>query len=220
MKRWAILVAVLYLLALLALTLPVTWLAFVPNMKANEILGLFISWPYWAWLAVMGLSQFCLLIVPVKLAAGRPTSQRSLLWSILSGGLLAGCLVAGALSSISEFIFRDGAFKELSNWRYWLPWAVGGLAWIVWGVVFFRLTREQSADNAVRQQCRWLLRGSILELLIAVPTHIVARYRNYCCAGFMTFIGLTFGIAVMLFAYGPAVFFLFAERWKRLHPKP
>jgi len=73
-------------------------------------------------------------------------------------------------------------------------------------------------DDLVSRQCRCLLKGSVLELLIAVPTHIVARYRDYCCAGFMTFIGLTMGVSVMLFAYGPAVFFLFAERWKRLHP--
>ena len=65
-----------------------------------------------------------------------------------------------------------------------------------------------------------MLRGSILELLVAVPTHIVARSRDYCCAGFMTFIGLTLGISVMLFSYGPAVFFLYVDRWRRLHPAP
>ena len=61
-------------------------------------------------------------------------------------------------------------------------------------------------------------RWAWVELLIAVPTHVVARCRDYCCAGLMTFIGLTMGVSVMLFAYGPAVYFLFAERWRRLHP--
>jgi len=51
-----------------------------------------------------------------------------------------------------------------------------------------------------------------------VPTHIVARHRNECCAGCFTFIGLTMGISVMLFSFGPSVFFLYAARWKRLHP--
>ena len=49
-----------------------------------------------------------------------------------------------------------------------------------------------------------IFQGSVLELMIAVPTHIVARYRDYCCAGAMTFIGLTMGSSVMLFAFGPA----------------
>jgi len=35
----------------------------------------------------------------------------------------------------------------------------------------------------------------------------------------MTFIGLTMGVSVMLFSFGPAVFFLYADRWKKLHPK-
>jgi hypothetical protein len=36
----------------------------------------------------------------------------------------------------------------------------------------------------------------------------------------MTFIGLTMGMSVMLFSFGPGVFFLFAARWRRLHPEP
>jgi hypothetical protein len=34
----------------------------------------------------------------------------------------------------------------------------------------------------------------------------------------MTFIGLMMGISVMLFSFGPAVFLLYVERWKQLHP--
>jgi len=69
-------------------------------------------------------------------------------------------------------------------------------------------------------QAALMLRGSIIELLIAVPTHIVSRSRDYCGGGFMTFIGLTLGISVMLFSYGPAVFFSYVDRWRRLHPAP
>jgi hypothetical protein len=78
--------------------------------------------------------------------------------------------------------------------------------------------RSEEPRDVVSRQCLWLLKGSILELLIAVPTHIVARCRDYCRAGFMTFIGITLGISVMLFSFGPAVFFLYVARWRRLHP--
>jgi hypothetical protein len=94
------------------------------------------------------------------------------------------------------------------------------LLWGVWAVLFYRSSRGANPPDVISRQCRLLLRGSILELLIAVPTHIVARSRDYCCAGAMTFVGLTLGISVMLFSYGPAVFFLYAERWRRLHPEP
>ena len=66
---------------------------------------------------------------------------------------------------------------------------------------------------------KWLIRGSILELLVAVPSHVIVREREYCCAGFITFWGIVTGVSVMLLAFGPAVFFLFAKRFGRLKPK-
>jgi len=93
------------------------------------------------------------------------------------------------------------------------------LLWCIWTVVFFQFSRNADPADLISRQCRLLFRGSILELLIAVPTHLVARHRTYCCAGFMTFLGLTLGIAVMLFSFGPAVFFLYVERWRRLQPR-
>ena len=90
----------------------------------------------------------------------------------------------------------------------------------MWTLVFYRTSRDAAPMDVITRQCRYLLKGSILELLVAVPTHIVARARDYCCAGFWTFLGIAFGVSVMLFSFGPGVFFLFAARWKRLHPQP
>jgi hypothetical protein len=115
-----------------------------------------------------------------------------------------------------EFVYREHGSGKF----WWGGIVAGGLTWCIWSAVFFRLGRKLQPSDIVSRQCRLLLKGCILELLIAVPTHIVARSRDYCCAGFMTFVGLTMGISVMLFSFGPAVFFLYVERWKRLHPKP
>jgi hypothetical protein len=59
----------------------------------------------------------------------------------------------------------------------------------------------------------------MLELLVAAPTPIVVRRRDCCCAGFLRFCGIVFGVAVMLLSFGPGVFFLFVDRWKRVHPQ-
>ena len=128
---------------------------------------------------------------------------------------MAGALFVGAAYSILEFIFRE---HSAGWWPEGALWA-GVAVWIVWGVIFFRAYRRMEPVDWVSRQCRLLFRGSILDLLIAVPTHIVARHRNYCCAGFGTFIGLTAGISVMLFSFGPAIFFLYVERWRWLHPE-
>jgi hypothetical protein len=146
----------------------------------------------------------------------RPVTQGPIWRTLLAGGLMAGCLVAGVFLSIYEFIMRD---QGEANTFGWVAFALGLLTWVGWALVFYRMSRRVEPADLVTRQCRWLFRGSILELLIAVPTHIVARHRDYCCAGFLTFLGLTMGVSVMLFAFGPAVFFLFVERWKKLHPQ-
>jgi hypothetical protein len=196
--------------------LPVILLAFAPKVRWPEAIEIFISWPFWIWLVVMVISQFALLVVPVRIASRRPITKGALWPTIIAGGLMAGALVFAATCSILEFIFAD----HNSGLFGWSGIILGVLTWCIWSAVFFRLSRNLQSTDLISRQCRLLLKGSILELLIAVPTHIVARYRDYCCAGFMTFIGLTMGISVMLFSFGPAVFFLYVERWQRLHPQP
>lgn len=215
MKRWAWSVAGLYALAIILLTVPVCIAAFAPEIRWSEPLDAFLSWQYWLWVALMFLGQLALLKVPVRIASRRPVTKGALWPTVLAGGFMAGCLVVGMAFSILEFLFGK---HDAGSWPG-VAIALGGLLWFIWSFVFFRLSRSTEPPDLISHQCRLLLKGSILELLIAVPTHIVARSRNYCCAGFMTFIGLTMGISVMLFSFGPAVFFLYLDRWKQLHPK-
>ncbi len=215
MKRWAVLVVVLYFLILVALTAPLMLAAFYPLVGVTEAFSAFSQWMYWAGLGVVLLAQAVMLLVPVDLAMGRPVAQRPVLWTILASGLMAGLLGLGAAISIDEFVMKGNA----DPFRPPLPWVVLVLFWVVWTIVFYRSGRGADAMDGVTRQCRYLLKGSILELLVAVPTHIVARARDYCCAGVMTFFGIAFGVAVMLFSFGPGVFFLFVARWKRLHPQ-
>ncbi|MDR3677176.1 MAG: hypothetical protein P4N24_16930 [Acidobacteriota bacterium] len=215
MKRWAVLVVIFYFLILVALTSPLFLVAFYPSSNAHDAISVMFEWMYWAGLGVMVLAQAAMLVVPVELSVGRPTAQRSVLWTILASGLMVGVLGAGAAISIDEFLRREKAGTGDAI----LPWAALLVLWAAWSLVFYRSGRGAAAMDVVTRQCRFLLKGSILELLVAVPTHIVARARDYCCAGVMTFLGIAFGVAVMLFSFGPGVFFLFAARWKRLHPQ-
>ncbi|MGA2543887.1 MAG: hypothetical protein ABSG78_20245 [Verrucomicrobiota bacterium] len=214
MKRWAILVAALYCLMLAALTVPVCALAF-RDQSIKDIAGLYADWPYWTWLLIMMLAQAALLAVPVRFASRRPVTRGSLLPTVLASGLMMGGLAAGAVCAIYEF--ATGGI-DMPAGEGWCVLAVMALTWCLWSLIFFRWGRKENPEDFISRQSRTLLKGSILELLIAVPTHIVARHRNECCAGCFTFIGLTMGISVMLFSFGPSVFFLYAARWKRLHP--
>ncbi len=216
MKRIALAVVLLYVVALLALTWPVLMAAFWPQLSTRAIVNGMEPWVFCSWLAVMIAGQAALLVLPVKVASRRPTTRRWLAWPIVASGLMVGLLVMGAVAAVTEFIQRDRAFESSTLAMGAL--AAGALTWIVWSVVFYRMSRTSSPADVISRQCRLLLRGSLLEFLVAVPTHIVARSRGYCCAGVYTFTGIALGISVMLLSFGPAVFFLFADRWKQLHP--
>jgi hypothetical protein len=219
MKRWAILVAILYSAMLGILSAPFSMLAFVPNVDLKNAVEIYGHWQWWLWLLVMGLAQAALLLVPVRVASRRPVTRLPLALTIVAGGLMMGALVTGGVYSLCEFAFAQHALeKPEGDWTQWFAPGLGLAEWCVWAVIFFRSSRTMEPLDLVSRQCKWLLKGSILELLVAVPTHIVARCRDYCCAGLMTFIGLVLGTSVMLFSFGPGVFFLFVARWRRLHP--
>jgi hypothetical protein len=217
MKRWAILVAILYALILAALALPMIFigLGHSVNIDIRSIAAMYVHWQWWLIFALMGLSQISLLAVPVRVASRRPVTRLPLIKTVLVAALMMAGLVVGAFLCIFEL----GFYNLGGTWTLWTALAVGIASWGGWAIAFFRLSQRLNAEDLTSRLCRYLLKGSILELLIAVPTHIVARYRDYCCAGFMTFIGLTLGVSVMLFSFGPGVFFLFVERWRRLHPE-
>jgi hypothetical protein len=214
MKYWTLLVAFLYFLILAVVTWPVGFLAFYQS-RDFHIDDIYSSWFYWSVLGVMMLAQATLLTVPVSVANRRPVSQRSLLFPLIASGLMAGCVVFGTAYSLYEFITKG---LTDSDWGWGMIFCAL-LVWCLWTVIFYRLSRDKNPRDVISKQCRYLLGGSILELLVAVPTHVVARSRDYCCAGAMTFLGLASGISVMLFSFGPGVFFLFVDRWKKLHPQ-
>jgi hypothetical protein len=82
--------------------------------------------------------------------------------------------------------------------------------WVVWGIVFYLYLRNST--EAVTRAVSWLLKGSALELLIAVPCHVWVRRREECCAPVFTSFGILTGIAVMLLSFGPSVLLLYKKR--------
>lgn len=207
--------ALTYMALLVALTMPVLLTAFPDQLRRNNgqlPWELFVSAPYLIFVAVVGLSQFLLIRVPVRLKLSRNVTRRGLWLPILATGFWMGCLMLGGYWSVTEF--RDPSFGPGNH-----PVLCIGLpllTWIAWTAVFWRMSGAMEPRALVERQTKWMLRGSILELLVAVPTHVVTRGRPECCAGFGTFFGITMGVSVMLLAFGPAVFVLFYARWRRL----
>lgn len=202
-----------YAVVVVLLTLPALYTAF----PAEAAKGGAVPWRifkepvYLGFVAAVAISQFVLIQVPIRLQFRRPVTRRGLMLPILASGFWMGLLVMGAIWSLLEWR-KVEPIESRAVWWIGLP----VLTWGVWALVFWRMSASRAPTQVLRRQTSAMLSGSILELLIAVPTHIVARQRPDCCAGFFTFFGITMGLSVMFLAFGPAVFVLYLDRWRRL----
>ena len=208
MKRWAYVVATLYIVILAAFTLPVTAIAFGQWPDLKDGVNLLLMW--WVWLPLF-VCQLAILKGYVSRTGLQPPTRRSKWPSILASGLIMAGLVQGAGLALWELC-------RLQSYSPLLLFSVGPAAWLLWSLAYFRLGRKVTPSDLVSHQCRTLFKGSILELLIVVPAHIVTSHRAELFAGDLTFLGFAMGLVVMLFSFGPAVLLLCAARWRRLNP--
>jgi hypothetical protein len=229
MKRWAFITVGLYLLALLALTAPVFAAAYHWGAKSifgwDDIFHVFQEAPYWIWIGVSVAAQVLLLVVPVAKAAGRPVKRRHVLTPILTSAFLLGFMCVAFVAMIAVVIWKDDGLKmfEVFGNSGFHPWGAlasyVAVAWIGWALAFWQFQKRDEPTAQSAKLLRWLLAGSILELLVAVPSHVIVRNRADCCAPLATFWGIATGITVMLMAFGPGVFFLFVKRAQQLRPR-
>lgn len=212
MKKWALLTIGLYVLVLAALTPPFIGAAFgefhwkyyadMFNFKPHD------AGYFWLILGGLGLLQAALLVVPVRIEGYKHVTTRHVVWTILAGAvsliLLAGTCVL-AIGVVLEHHPNPSMIK--------LAMIGTGFFWAFWTLMFW-LYAWRKSKSLMARMVNYLLLGSILELLIAIPSHIYVRSRHECCADMITMLGLASGIAIGLLAFGPAVFALFVRRVK------
>jgi hypothetical protein len=223
MKRWAVLTVALYVIAVLLLLIPAFKIAFAgwkPPGEFPGILELFSWYGSWIWLAVLAGGQALFLLVPIHIAERRLPARRPVkIPAIVTGFFLANLVFAGLISIGCAFL-KDDALNADSVTGFPNVVLIGSaLSWLLWTIIFMRFAKSEKSEVFLNRSVRWLLRGSILELLVAIPSHIVVRRRDDCCAPIGTFWGIATGISVMLLCFGPGVYFLFVERFRRLQPK-
>jgi hypothetical protein len=224
MKRWAIVTIVLYAITLLAAVVPITLAAFWEKCWAGEpnfLGGVYTFVPLYVWLGVMVVAQVAFLALPVRLAQTRPVTKIWIFWPMLAGGVMFVVLAVAMGFVVFETVVRlwgDRAWTEEYSLPSWAMMAAVVAFWILWSIAFGFYTGRSEPKGLIQRIVRWLIAGSIVELLVAIPAHVYARMKDDCCGGILTVWGLAAGIAVMLFAFGPGVFILFTRRLKSIRP--
>jgi hypothetical protein len=220
-RKWGIVISVFYALIVLAFIVPgAIFLALYKLEGWGKFLEA-VTEAYGDWIlsllvAAVLASQALLLFLSVDTSQRRLKPHAHILVSCVAAAVLTALLTSGIVWSLG-FAIRGESFwksffdKEGNLLLFW------GALWVLWGLVFYLYLRNSSA--VVTRLISWLLKGSVLELLIVVPCHVIVRRRHDCSAPAATSFGIATGIAIMLLSFGPSVLFLYKKRLDS-YPRP
>jgi hypothetical protein len=215
MAKWAIVTVVLYIVLIAVLFMPAAlWLvdkACGESTSLADVFTVHMQWQAWLAAAIILLAQLLMLVFPVRQYSDNPVPQRAIWVPLLTTGILLLVLLLGLTGSVMAAIWGDDANE--TTYYVWVPVLVAG-SWVIWAIVFYCFGRASDVPAFAQRLTKWLVRGSIAELLVAVPCHIIVRHRDDCCAPGLTFIGMAAGIVVMAVAFGPSVLLLVDARLK------
>jgi hypothetical protein len=210
MRKWGSVISVLYALIVLVLLTPATMLLMANTSSTlSDFQAAYKESLVWILGGIIIVSQIVLLWLSVDTKQRRLKPRTPIVATAITTGLLLSLVSVVAVLALLLAIWGENAIQlKLSEII-----AVPIFSWIVWGIVFYRLTRNST--DPVTRAVSWLFRGSVLELLIAVPAHVMVRRRHECCAPMVTGFGITSGIAIMLLSFGPSVLLLLKKRMER-----
>jgi hypothetical protein len=222
MRKWGIVISVFYALIFLGLIVPAAGFLFnYPYLQSSDFLHdlreTYTNRFFWIPAGGILASQALLLFLSVDTSQKRLKPRSHILVSVTVGALLIALLASAVIWSLGFAIrgdkFGDKFFDRQSD--ILLFWAA---LWLFWGILFYFYFRNSSA--VVTRLISWLLKSSVLELLIVVPCHVIVRRRHDCSAPAATSFGIATGVAIMLLSFGPSVLFLYKKRLDSYSSRP
>jgi len=217
MKRWGVIITIFYLAVTLLLFAP-GFIALVSKWHSvghvlREALQAYQEWLVWLWAGIFVGGQALLLFLSVDTSWRHAKPRQHVAVTAFLASFFAAILMGSALFALEVSVYGDHApplWKDKEGWFVVMMIAIWIGAWIGWGTLFYKYYRDSS--DAVSAAVSWLLKGSVLELLIAVPTHVIVRQRGDCSAPAVTGFGIVTGIAIMLLCFGPGVLALYKKK--------
>jgi len=200
MRKWGILISAFYAFILLVLIVPGAVFLAGPDFSDHALRDTYADWLFWIAVVVVLSGQALLQFLSIDTSRKRLKPRAHILISCVAAAILTALLTSGIIWSLGFAIRGDDFWKhffdkEANLVPFW------GALWVLWGIVFYLYFRNSS--DSVTRLMSWLLKGSILELLIVVPCHVIVRRRHDCSAPVATSFGIATGIAIMLLSFGP-----------------
>ena len=222
MRKWGIVISAFYAVIVIALLVPAgISLAGVKDplgtVLSKDMIEFFGEWLGWVTVIALVAGQAILLFLSVDTSFKKLKPRAHIAVSVVVTSMLfallafAGICAAGAAAAGDKFLDRywESAVQMFGIWA---------AIWVLWGIVFYLYFRNST--QVTTRAVSWLLKGSVLELLIAVPAHVWVRRRGDCSAPLATSFGIVTGIAVMLLSFGPSVLLLYKKRLDAYGARP
>ena len=211
MNKWGWIISLFFAISVLALLVPAGLvLASSSTPTAADFKGLYQASGTWICAGVVILGQILLLWLRVDTTQKRLKPRTHILVSAVTTALLMAILTADIVFAVGAGVRGDKFLDFLPDSAVVDMLIVFGIPWLIWAVLFYRFWRD--SGDPVTRAVTWLFRGSVLELLIAIPAHVIVRRRHDCSAPVATSFGITTGIAIMLISFGPSVLLLYKKR--------
>jgi hypothetical protein len=214
MRKWGIVIGVVYAVIVFGLLVPAGMILAGENhplwtVVSKDMIDMFGEWLAWVPVIALVAGQAILLFLSVDTSFKKLKPRAHVAVSVIVTSMLFALLAFAGLSAVGAAAYGDKFID-----RYWLSAAqmfgVWAALWVLWGIAFYLYFRNSA--RVTTRAVSWLLKGSVLELLIAVPCHVWVRRRGDCSAPIATSFGIVTGIALMLLSFGPSVLLLYKKR--------
>lgn len=216
--KWPIFILIAYFVINILVIFGITKIAFY-----DEHVNVIDAIPFTLIVAfVLILCQVFLFDIKVDMVDKRPVPKRKITTASIFVGLLM------AVMTFTAFILllivgtsKDGPHIGQDYENLWFIFLIVlfGASWFFWAWGFIATYKNNIPGDFMRKTVARLMAGSVMELIIAVPSHIYFRQRGDCCAPLFSYFGIVMGTTVLLFAFGPGIVFLYLKRMNDKRPK-
>jgi hypothetical protein len=215
MRKWGIVISVFYAVIVLGLLIPAAipmggWGSPFSQEFCENLRDLYSIWQVWLPIAAVLAGQATLLFLSVDTSFKKLKPRAHIAVSVTVSSMLAAILAVAAFYCVDSAVWGDKFGDSYHLGTMAGVFGLWGALWVLWGIVFYLYFRN--SNRVTERAVSWLLKGSVLELLIAVPCHVIVRRRHDCSAPVVTSFGIVTGIAVMLLCFGPSVLLLYKKR--------
>lgn len=148
---------------------------------------------------------------PGRLHTGRPIWQSVV---VISAGVTLFAL--GPLIGFVQFAGNRDWINPESNLVEWALLAFLPVSWILWTGVLLMWLRAPSREHAIGRCLGLLFAGSIVEILVTIPSDLAVRRKTDCYCGDGTMFTLWIAGSLILWTMGPLALVLLL--WRRRRP--